>query len=137
MAAAPIAGVSGNITVADHIGRFARWQVTTIQDVNDATGFGASSNWRTNLAGLKGWRLEASGFLIDNDSSSAPNADFSGSTDGTSGVAFVGTVRTGSTYSGTVFLTQFVVGTDVNNNAIFSLSGVGTLALVETWDETA
>jgi predicted secreted protein len=137
MASAPIAGIAGNITVATHIGRFMQWSIETIQDVNDASGFGLSSNWRANLPGMKGWRLSASGYLLDNDTLSAPNADFTGATDGTSGCAVVATARTGSTYGGTVMLTSFVVGTGINGNATFSLTGVGDGALTETWDETA
>jgi predicted secreted protein len=137
MAAKAIAGTSGSVTYAGHIGRAMQWTVNSVQDINDASGFGLSGNWRSNLAGMKGWRASVSGYVLYDDTGVAPNADFSASLDSTTGITFTGTVFTGCTLVGVGFPTAISVGTGINGNATFSIDIVGDGALTETWDETA
>lgn len=133
MAVTAIAGVSGGFTFAGHVGRVMSWEVTSVQDINDASGFASTSNWRINLAGMKGWRFRASGYVTDSAASSAPGADFTAAADSTTGPAVTLSLRgSTSTYTGNAFPSSFVVGTGINGNATFSVEGVGTGALTET-----
>lgn len=140
MAAKPIAGISGSVTFAGHIGRAMQWTVNSVQDINDASGFGLTSNWRSNLPGMKGWRASVSGYLLFDDTGVAPSADFSATGDSTATgatVTFTGTATTGCTLSGVGYPAGITVGTGINGNGTFSLDIVGDGALAETWDETA
>jgi predicted secreted protein len=135
---AAIAGTAGSVTFAGHIGRAMQWTVNSVQDVNDASGFGLSGNWRVNLAGMKGWRASVSGYLLRDEAGVAPSADFSATSDDT-GITFTGTVSstaTACTLIGVGIPTAISVGTGINGNATFSIDIVGTAALTEAWDET-
>lgn len=132
MAQTAIAGVSGSFTWAGHIARVMQWEMTSVQDINDASGFGGSGNWRINLAGMKGWRARASGYVLEGAATSAPAADFSATGDSTVGASVtLGLDSTTSNYTGTAYPAQFVIGTGINGNATFSCELVGSGALVE------
>lgn len=135
MATTAISGVSGSITYAGHGGRVMQFTVNTFQDVNDASGFGLSGNWRDNLGGMRGWRASMSGYLLKDATGNAPAADFSASGDDT-GITFTGTIATGCTEVGVGIPTAISVGTGINGNATFSIDMVGKGALTETWDVT-
>ncbi len=131
MAVTAIAGTLGAFTYAGHIARVMQWEVTSVQDINDASGFGASSNWRINLSGMKGYRFRASGYVLDSASSQAPGADFAPTNDAI-GQTFTLSLRgSTSTYTGTALPASFVIGTGINGNATFSVEAVGSGALVE------
>ncbi len=136
MAATAIAGISGAFAYTGHVARIMQWELTTVQDVNDCSGFGSPTNWRENLAGMKGWRVRASGYLTASAASTAPAADFSATGDSTVGITVTLTVKTGNTYTGTAFPASFVTGTGINGNATFSAELVGTAALTEAWSTT-
>lgn len=132
-----IAGVSGSFAYTGHNARIMQWEVTTAQDINDASGFGGSGNWRENLYGMKGWRFRASGYCVFDDANGNPDADFSATNDSTAtGITFTGTVTTGCTYVGVAYPSSFVIAQGINGNATFQMEGVGTGALTETWDVT-
>ncbi len=131
MAVTAIAGVAGSFTFAGHISRCMQWEVTSVQDINDASGFGGTSNWRINLAGMKGWRFRASGYVLDSASSQAPGADFAPAADATGAAVTLSLRGSTSTYTGTAFPSSFVIGHGINGNATFSVEAVGTGPLVE------
>ncbi len=133
MAAHAIQGLSGTFSYVGHVARIMSWELTSVQDINDASGFGGSGNWRQNLPGMKGWRVRASGYVTEGAASSAPAADFSASNDSNqTGIALtLGLDGVTSQYTGTAFPAQFVVGQGINGNATFSAELVGTGALVE------
>ncbi len=131
MAVTAIAGVAGSFTFAGHVARVMQWEVTSVQDVNDASGFGGSSNWRINLAGMKGYRFRASGYVLDSASSQAPGADFASTNDAIAQTFTLSLRGSTSTYTGSAIPASFVIGTGVNGNATFSVEAVGTGALVE------
>ncbi len=131
MAVTAIAGTLGSFTFAGHIARTMQWEITSIQDINDASGFGGSSNWRINLAGMKGWRFRASGYVLDSAASQAPGADFAPAADATGAAVTLSLRGSTSTYTGTALPSSFVIGTGINGNATFSVEAVGTGALVE------
>lgn len=137
MAETAIHGTLGSITWAGHGGRLMQFEITTVQDVNDCSGFGLATNWRSNLPGMKGWRVRGSGYMVRDATGNAPAADFTVAGDSAAGITFTGTISstaTACTYTGMLIASSFVLATGINGNATYQFEGVGTGALVETWD---
>ncbi len=140
MAQTAIAGTTGTLTFTGHICRTTKWTITATQDANDCTGFGATGNWRLNLPGLKGWKFSASGYLLAHGASSALKGDYSATNDApatdSGGITVTLGLDTACTYTGTAFPTEFVMGTDINGNAIASFGGIGQGTLTEAISTT-
>jgi predicted secreted protein len=129
-------GTTGSITATETTDLFtstilvvSSWTLDLNQDVVDVTGFQASSNWRTKLAGLNKATGSASGFLAGTIDEVKMFE-----TPGTP-IAFVlksassgGVTYTGNTGYMTSFSTSTTVGEAVSFSCTFDISGVVSVA---------
>jgi len=137
MAATPISGVTGSVTLpTGHSGRIRAWSATLSQSVNDATGF-SQARWAVNLGGIASLSGSASGYLEYDAASTAPALAISTNPGPTVLGASMNLVAgTGCSFSFTGVISSISVGQSVDGVGTVAFSFVSSGAVTETWDVT-
>jgi hypothetical protein len=137
MAATPISGVTGSVTLpSGHNGRIRAWSATLSQSINDATGF-SQARWAVNLGGIASLSGSASGYLEFDNATTTPGIVISTAPGPTvAGAAMVLTAGTGCALSFTGVISSISLGQSVDGVGTVAFSFVSSGAVTESWDQT-
>jgi hypothetical protein len=140
MAATPISGVTGSVTLpTGHNARIRAWSATLSQSVNDATGF-SQARWATNLGGIASLSGSASGYLEFDATTTTPGIVDTGApamdvTTAAGSMILVAGTGCSLTFSG--IISSISLGQSVDGVGTVAFSFVSSGAITETWDQSA